>query len=831
MFLACSELILQYTAAHLDPDLRAELTHWMGVWLNGNIVVAIGIWSLAVSIPSLVSLFACRSLPGVCPSVRFKLDTQGLLSMKLDARALYTGCAIAGLLCLAHAQNAGIFGALQWFATIAITLGVPICLLIVGRNSNPDGNRIVLVVTVFCVSIACYVYSLCSAVQWPIGLTRTFLLGSGLFDDGDRSMAAFLGEQGFITWIAAGLILIMVVLRSLRSLSHTLHQEAVSRAKLASGNPLASAQPELALVSTSLITIAVFSVYGLLFTNQLTILMFSLAVASLFIAVPRQQSSHPRHVKLSLSVAGVFIVGISIWMIEQYSLVENLLVTTPGNFSPSYCSWSDTPAVVRNALRGIPVRPTSAQDHLLIRYFCTANVCPPDSMAAVIAIQRTHAYGARNPFSAVSVFLTETIIGMLLTDERIKEIYLNSRSYGASSSTPRREVVGISGAAASLFHTTVGELNDTQSRYLIMSYPATSESSFYFRSPLLLPVSDAPAPLSYTYLELVGLPDMNFMMHGGQINDRGRVASSVLTFNSGMQPFNWQVGHFEMLKNPSGEPKGITTGINDSGVSVGANGDGIRWDNDGTAHDLGLLPGYIYNLATSINNRGQIVGYCYNQTSTASAVDNASDAYLWENGALRDLGVPVGYISTRAYAINNAGLIAGFAITSSGKSHAVVWEDGQMHDLGTYPDGDISRAMAINDAGDVVGQGTHDDGTVTAFLWRAGVMHDLGVLPGDIFTRARSINNHGAIIGESRRETTSPDTTGGRCFIWDVKHGMRDLMPMTKVDASQQHALDVACAVFSINNQGQILGINRRYPAHPGKEANFVLTPVNNTDP
>ena len=417
----------------------------MGVWLNGNIVVAIGIWSLAVSIPSLVSLFACRSLPGVCPSVRFKLDTQGLLSMKLDARALYTGCAIAGLLCLAHAQNAGIFGALQWFATIAITLGVPICLLIVGRNSNPDGNRIVLVVTVFCVSIACYVYSLCSAVQWPIGLTRTFLLGSGLFDDGDRSMAAFLGEQGFITWIAAGLILIMVVLRSLRSLSHTLHQEAVSRAKLASGNPLASAQPELALVSTSLITIAVFSVYGLLFTNQLTILMFSLAVASLFIAVPRQQSSHPRHVKLSLSVAGVFIVGISIWMIEQYSLVENLLVTTPGNFSPSYCSWSDTPAVVRNALRGIPVRPTSAQDHLLIRYFCTANVCPPDSMAAVIAIQRTHAYGARNPFSAVSVFLTETIIGMLLTDERIKEIYLNSRSYGASSSTPRREVVGISG--------------------------------------------------------------------------------------------------------------------------------------------------------------------------------------------------------------------------------------------------------------------------------------------------------------------------------------------------------------------------------------------------
>ena len=237
----------------------------------------------------------------------------------------------------------------------------------------------------------------------------------------------------------------MVVLRSLRSLSHTLHQESVSRAKLASGNPLASAQPELALVSTSLITIAVFSVYGLLFTNQLTILMFSLAVASLFIAVPRQQSSHPRHVKLSLSVAGVFIVGISIWMIEQYSLVENLLVTTPGNFSPSYCSWSDTPAVVRNALRGIPVRPTSAQDHLLIRYFCTANVCPPDSMAAVIAIQRTHAYGARNPFSAVSVFLTETIIGMLLTDERIKEIYLNSRSYGASSSTPRREVVGISG--------------------------------------------------------------------------------------------------------------------------------------------------------------------------------------------------------------------------------------------------------------------------------------------------------------------------------------------------------------------------------------------------
>src|SRR5436305_8935300 len=66
-----------------------------------------------------------------------------------------------------------------------------------------------------------------------------------------------------------------------------------------------------------------------------------------------------------------------------------------------------------------------------------------------------------------------------------------------------------------------------------------------------------------------------------------------------------------------------------------------------------------------------------------------------------DLGTLGGFFSD-AYAINNAGVIAGVAVTSDFSSHAFSYSGGVMTDLGTLG-GASSIAYGINDSGTVVG--------------------------------------------------------------------------------------------------------------------------------
>jgi probable HAF family extracellular repeat protein len=81
---------------------------------------------------------------------------------------------------------------------------------------------------------------------------------------------------------------------------------------------------------------------------------------------------------------------------------------------------------------------------------------------------------------------------------------------------------------------------------------------------------------------------------------------------------------------------------------------------------VGLLPGGGYSIARDMNNRAQIVG-------EAGAGSGNVHGFLWEEGALYDLGVPPGGASSRAVAISDRGDIAGSVTTASGESHAVLW--------------------------------------------------------------------------------------------------------------------------------------------------------------
>ena len=90
---------------------------------------------------------------------------------------------------------------------------------------------------------------------------------------------------------------------------------------------------------------------------------------------------------------------------------------------------------------------------------------------------------------------------------------------------------------------------------------------------------------------------------------------------------------------------------------------------------------------------------------------------------LEDRSVPAAYALTDlggafsfANDINEAGQVVGSATTASGQSHAFLWENGAMTDLGTLG-GPTSGAGGLNDAGQVVG-GSRVSASRTA-PWRA----------------------------------------------------------------------------------------------------------------
>jgi probable HAF family extracellular repeat protein len=196
--------------------------------------------------------------------------------------------------------------------------------------------------------------------------------------------------------------------------------------------------------------------------------------------------------------------------------------------------------------------------------------------------------------------------------------------------------------------------------------------------------------------------------------------------------------------------------------------------------DLGVPPHAVGNfpfpIPIKVNSRGQILGY-YSDNSSGYFVQRP---WLWQDGAMSDLGTSVeadGYLGSLD--INVKGQIVGTDGTRVDQ-HAFLWQDGAITDLETLPGAARSYARAINDHGQVVGvvSGDHFAGP---FLWQDGVMTLLEMAtpaysPGD----AVAINNRGQVVGYN----------GDRFVLWE-KGVMIDLGGLSPV---------------AINDQGQVVG-------------------------
>jgi probable HAF family extracellular repeat protein len=153
----------------------------------------------------------------------------------------------------------------------------------------------------------------------------------------------------------------------------------------------------------------------------------------------------------------------------------------------------------------------------------------------------------------------------------------------------------------------------------------------------------------------------------------------------------------------------------------------VLWDKDGVAHDLGNLGGTgnpdllaIGNVANVVNNRGQVAGV------SAMSGNTTTHAFLWtkERGKMSDLGTLSGDVNSAALGINDRGEMVGASFGAAGpingNPRAFLWKDGRMTDLNDLipPNSPLHllTAFAINEAGEIAGFGVTSSGNLHAFL-------------------------------------------------------------------------------------------------------------------
>jgi probable HAF family extracellular repeat protein len=309
----------------------------------------------------------------------------------------------------------------------------------------------------------------------------------------------------------------------------------------------------------------------------------------------------------------------------------------------------------------------------------------------------------------------------------------------------------------------------------------------------------------------------------GWINARGLVVG--LSQNGVIDPLTggpeeravlWEGGHIADLGTFGGN-ESVSISANDRGQVIGVALNAIPdpfsffgatqtqaraflWEH-GAMEDLGTLGGPDA-FGQVINDRGQVSGFSYiSHTPNPSTGVPTVDPFLWEKGkGMQDLGGLGGTVG-QVNDMNSQGQVVGTSnLAGDLFTHGFTWSKGVLTDVGTFG-GDNSEADWVNNAGQVVGLADFPGGQIHhAFVWQGGLLTDLGTVGSDPCSRAFAINARGQVVGGSSDCSTS--TTYFHAFLWVDGEPMIDLNTLIPPNSSLQLTL----ALF-VSDSGKIAGV------------------------
>ena len=208
--------------------------------------------------------------------------------------------------------------------------------------------------------------------------------------------------------------------------------------------------------------------------------------------------------------------------------------------------------------------------------------------------------------------------------------------------------------------------------------------------------------------------------------------------------------------------------------------------------DLGIMPGFESSRATSLNDRGQVIG-----SLSREDWDFSPNGFLWAEGKMRDLG------NVSLKSINNKGQIVGIKFTKDWQFSAAIYMAGRFQELLKNTSA-VSTAGCINDCGQVVGFIQSTNWKIPAkikrgcFVWENGKRRYLDAPEGYQASNAVSVNNQGQIVGELWESGPHEDHA-----VLNKRHAVLwEGVSITLLNESSGFNESKAVA---INNQGQVL--------------------------
>lgn len=298
---------------------------------------------------------------------------------------------------------------------------------------------------------------------------------------------------------------------------------------------------------------------------------------------------------------------------------------------------------------------------------------------------------------------------------------------------------------------------------------------------------------------------------GAYLNERGQAAFSsfVLSMNSyfdGDRVHDFASLDATLIRGLNN--RGTVTGLTNDDARPFSNVRAFRWT---LAGGLRLLPG-LGAMAFDINDRNQVVGHSSDRlTSTIAA--------RWDAAGRLQLLLPRPPSQSTAHAINNRGIVGGFAdVAPEGPVQAVLWDPaGRQRALGSLG-GTYASADLVNEAGEAAGQvfGGEND-PARAFFWnvRSGMV---SLASPDMRSLYLSDLNDGGNMAGIVQARNAP-ATDHSAFRWSRARGLEWLAPRT--------APGIVTDVTDLNNRNQMVGsVERPGPGPRAVRWDWTAGPV-----